>query len=267
MANVALYIAGSGLGAMQEVMNTYAQNAANLKTPAFKEEFKMTADGVYTQLKQAGIRQSPDTFESPVRTQRGSGAKVVGTTRIMTPGAFKQTTNPLDIAINGGGYFCVNLPGNVKGYTKNGTFKLSNGQLTTGAGYALSDDITIDTTKYNLNDVTITNDGTVTVTDNSTNPATIVPLGNIAIYLFPNEQALQDIGEGIALQAEAGDAVQTIPGQNNSGTLLHKQLEMSNVNSVEIMTGLIEANHNYELNSKIIMAVNDMEKSTNNMYK
>jgi len=268
MSIPALYTARTGLDTAQQWFDQIANSAANIKTLAFKDSFMQVSDLAYTQLKQAGVKQSQDTFEQPVGIQRGSGSKVVGTSRITTQGALKQTGNPLDIAIRGSGYFAVNIPGGDKGYTRVGALqRTKNGQITTVDGYELSDGINIDP-KYNLGDVSIAQDGTVTVKDNSTNPATTVNIGQIKLWVFPNEQGAQDVGSGIMLRTDAsGDPVENTPGQNNVGSLEHKNLEMSNVNSVEVMTSLIEANHVYELNTKVIMAVNDMEKSTNGMYK
>lgn len=272
MANVALYTARTGLDTAQQWMDQISNSAANVKSLAFKDTYLQITDLSYTQLKQAGVQQSQETFETPIGYQRGNGSKVVGTSRIMTQGPLKQTNVPLDLAIRGGGYFAVNIPttnGFTVGYTRVGKFSTTKtGQVVTSDGYELKDSIVIDQTKYNLGDVSIANDGTVTVLDRSQNPATTVQLGQIQLWVFPNDQGAQDIGNGIMIQTDAsGDPVQETPGQNNTGSIMQGNLEQSNVNSVEVMTGLIEAQHIYELNTKIIMAVNDMEKNTNNMYK
>lgn len=274
MANVALYTARTGLDTAQQWMDQIANSAANVKSLAFKDTYLQITDLSYTQLKQAGVQQSQETFETPSGYQRGSGSKVVGTSRMMTQGPLKQTGNPLDIALRGGGYFAVNIPtaggGNTVGYTRVGKFGTTKtGQVVTlDGGYELADGIVIDQTKYSLSDVTIAHDGTVTVLDKSQNPAKTVELGQIKIWVFPNDQGAQDIGGGVMIQTDAsGDPVQETAGENNSGVIMQGNLEQSNVSSVEVMTNLIEAQHIYDLNTKIIMAVNDMEKETNNMYK
>lgn len=269
MANVALYTARTGLDTAQQWMSNIADTAANMKSLAYKASFLEVTDLSYTQLKRSGVQQSQDTFGRPVAVQRGSGSKVVGTTRIMTQGALKQTSNPLDIAIRGSGYFAVNLPNGVTGYTRVGALKLTkSGQVVTTEGYELADNINIDTTKYNLGDLDIAQDGTVTIKDNTQNPPATVPLGNISLWIFPNEQGLQDVGGGIAIQTDAsGDPVEEVPGRNNAGSLEQNNLEMSNASSVEAMTALIEANQIWELNAKVISTASDMEKSLNNMYK
>ena len=272
MANVALYTARTGLDTAQQWMDQIANSAANVKSLAFKDTYLQITDLSYTQLKQAGVQQSQETFETPIGYQRGSGSKVVGTSRIMSQGPLKQTNVPLDLAIRGSGYFAVNIPttnGLTVGYTRAGKFGLTQGRqvVTEAGGYELADGITIPA-GINLADVTIANDGTVTATDNSQTPPATLQLGQIQLWVFPNEQGTQDIGNGIMIQTDAsGDPVQETAGQNNTGMIYQGNLEQSNVNSVEVMTGLIEAQHIYELNTKIIMAVNDMEKNTNNMYK
>ena len=271
MANVALYTARTGLDTAQQWMDQISNSAANVKSLAFKDTYLQITDLSYTQLKQAGVQQSQETFEAPTGYQRGSGSKVVGTSRIMTQGPLKLTNVPLDLAIRGGGYFAVNIPtnnGNTVGYTRVGKFGITKtGQVVTSDGYELADGITIPA-NINLADVTIGQDGTVTALDKSQTPAVTVQLGKIQLWVFPNEQGTQDIGSGITIQTDAsGDPVQETPGQNNTGSIMQGNLEQSNVSSVEVMTSLIEAQHIYELNTKIIMAVNDMEKNTNSMYK
>lgn len=271
MANVALYTARTGLDTAQQWMDQIANSAANVKSLAFKDTYLQITDLSYTQIKQAGVQQSQDTFETPTGYQRGSGSKVVGTSRIMTPGPLKQTNVPLDLAIRGSGYFAVNIPttnGNTTGYTRIGKFNITNARLiVTSDGYELADGITIPA-GINLGDVSIATNGTVTSKNNTTNPPTITNIGQIQLWAFPNEQGAQDIGNGIMIQTDAsGDPTQEIAGTNNIGEIVQGSLEQSNVNSVEVMTSLIEAQHIYELNTKIIMAVNDMEKNTNNMYK
>ena len=228
MANVALYTARTGLDTAQQWMDQISNSAANVKSLAFKDTYLQITDLSYTQLKQAGVQQSQETF-------------------------------------------AVNIPtnnGNTVGYTRVGKFGITKtGQVVTSDGYELADGITIPA-NINLADVTIGQDGTVTALDKSQTPAVTVQLGKIQLWVFPNEQGTQDIGSGITIQTDAsGDPVQETPGQNNTGSIMQGNLEQSNVSSVEVMTSLIEAQHIYELNTKIIMAVNDMEKNTNSMYK
>ena len=269
MASVALYTARTGLDTAQQWMNNIADSAANIKSLAYKASFLEITDLAYTQLKSSGTQQAQDTFQRPVAVQRGSGSKVSATSRIMTQGALKQTGNPLDLAVRGSGYFAVNLPNGITGYTRVGAFKrTSTGQVVTNDGYELADNITVDTPPYNLGDLNITESGVVTIVDNTQNPPATVQLGTISLWVFPNEQGLQDIGNGIAIQTDAsGDPVQETPGTNNTGVLEQKNLEMSNVSSVECMTALIEANQEWELNAKVITTISEMEKSLINMYK
>jgi flagellar basal-body rod protein FlgG len=187
----------------------------------------------------------------------------MGVTKIMTQGPKKDTDNPLDIYINGGGYFAVNLPNNKTGYTRIGAFKLTNTrQLVTQEGYGLVDDITIPQ-NMQLSDLDIAPDGLIT------NHSTGDTIGQITLSTFLNELGLEDIGGGVALATEAsGEAIAGTPGTDDSiGKLVQNSLEMSNVSQIEALTGLIDAQRAYELNLKIVAAQSEMMKNTNDTYK
>jgi flagellar basal-body rod protein FlgG len=259
----ALNIARTGLDISQQAIDIIAQNASNARSIAYKQRMLVTSDSFYTTLKKGGLPDSASGFASPTPVQRGSGAKVVGVTKIMTQGPKKDTNNPFDLYINGGGYFAVNLADNRVGYTRIGQFKLSNTrQLLTQEGYPLADDITIPT-NIQLSDVNISPNGLIT------NTITGDTIGQITLSTFLNEQGLEDIGMGVSLPTEASGEANTVgPGSDDSvGKIIQGSLEMSNVSQIEALTGLIDAQRAYELNLKIVAAQSEMMKNTNDTYK
>jgi len=255
----ALNIARTGLDISQQQIDVIAQNAANAKSLAYKQRMLVTTDAFYTTLKKAGLQDTTTGFSSPIPVQRGSGAKVAGITKIMTQGPKKDTGNPLDLYIDGGGYFAVTLPNNQIGYTRIGKWQLSGTRqiVSVDTGYPLADGIVIDQ-NIPLEQVKITNTGAVL--DGQGNK-----INQISLYTFLNEEGLEEFGGGVAIETEAsGAGIQANPGDNESvGKLVQKSLELSNVSQIEALTGLIEAQRAYELNLKIIAAQSDIMKATN----
>jgi flagellar basal-body rod protein FlgG len=257
-----MHIAKTGLETQQQIIDQLANDASNASTMAYQRRMVITEDNFYTTLKKGGLPDSSG-FSSPTSIQRGSGSKIASVVKIMTRGDKKDTNDPFHLYIQGGGYFAVNISNNRVGYTRVGSFKLNNERrIVTDQGYGLVDDITIplDT---DPNNVVISENGIVT------NKLTGDELGQIQITTFPNEQGLEDIGGGIALETPASGAPnEFIPGANESvGKLLQFGLEMSNVSQIEALTSLISAQRAYELNLKIVAAENEMQKNTNETYK
>ena len=259
----ALNIARTGLDISQQAIDIIAQNAANAKSIAYKQRMLITTDSFYTTLKKGGLPDATTGFSSPIPVQRGSGAKTAGVTKIMTQGPKKDTNNPLDLFIAGGGYFEVNLANGKKGYTRVGAFRVTNTRqvVTIDQGYSLSDDITIPA-DLALADVDISETGVVT------NRITGEAFAQVHIHTFLNDLGLEDIGGGIALETEAsGGPTESIPGANDTvGKILQNSLEMSNVSQIEALTGLIDAQRSYELNLKIVAAQSEIMKNTNDTY-
>lgn len=261
----AIAVAKTGLDAAQENINTIAQNAANAKSLAYKERILVTTDNFYTTLKKGGLPGADSNFSSPTPLQRGAGSKISGTTKNLNQGEKKDTNNPFDLYIDGGGYFAVNLPNNRVGYTRGGAFvRRRDGRLVTAAnGYELiENEITIPT---NVNPADVRIDPNGRVVNNNTDEE----YGEIRLATFPNELGLEEIGGGILVETEAsGEAVQLTPGEDDSaGILIQRALEMSNVSQIEALTGLIDAQRAYELNLKIVAAQNEILKNTNETYK
>jgi flagellar basal-body rod protein FlgG len=188
----------------------------------------------------------------------------VATQRLFTKGDLQQTGNPLDLAIEGEGFFQVTLPGGETGYSRAGTFKKSStGQMVTSDGFILQPQITI---PQNATNVVIGVDGIVSVTvAGQTQPQ---QLGAIEITRFINPAGLQSQGRNFFLPTQAsGDAITGSPGRDGLGTLIQGFVEGSNVNVVEEMIGLITSQRAYEINSRAIRTADEMMQMANNLVR
>lgn len=249
-----LWIAKTGLDAQQTRMSVISNNLANVNTTGFKRARAAFEDLLYQDLRQAGGQTSEQT-ESPSGLNVGTGVRVVGTQKLFTQGNLLQTNNPLDMAIQGRGFFQVLLPDGTQAYTRDGSFQInSDGELVTSSGYTLQPSITL---PPNAQSVSIGVDGAVSVTVAGQAAATQV--GTLQITDFINPSGLQPRGENLFLETAASGTPQTgTPGLNGLGTLSQGALETSNVNVVEELVSMIETQRAYEMNSRTIEAADGM---------
>lgn len=249
-----LWIARTGLDAQQTQLDVISNNLANVSTTGFKRGRAVFEDLLYQNLRQPGAQLTQQTT-IPSGLQIGTGVKPVATERIHLQGNLSQTGNPLDVAIQGEGFFQILLPDGSTGYTRNGAFqKDANGQLVTPSGYPLQPAITV---PANALSVTIGKDGVVSVTlPNQVAPAQI---GNIQLVGFVNPAGLQSVGENLFLEtAASGGPNPNAPGTNGVGTLSQTYLETSNVNVAEELVMMIQTQRAYELNSKAVQTSDTM---------
>lgn len=261
----AIAAAKTGLDAAQKNLDYIAHDAANAKSLAYKARILVTTDNFYTTLKRGGLRGADSGFASPAPIQKGSGSKIAGVTKNLTQGERKDTNNPLDLYIDGNGYFAVALPNNRVGYTRGGSFKKrADGRIVTSAhGYELiNNEVTIPD-NISLENVEISQNGQVI------NTRTNDVIDTIQLTSFSNELGLEEIGGGILVETEASGAPNLInPGDDiDSPRLIQRALEMSNVSQIDSLTDLIGAQRYYELNLKIVAAQNEMLKNTNDTFK
>jgi flagellar basal-body rod protein FlgG len=191
----------------------------------------------------------------------GAGVRTVSTAKSFTQGNLIQTDNNLDLAINGRGFFQIQLPDGNLAYTRDGSFQVNaDGQIVTSSGFELQPAITI---PPNTLSVTVGKDGVVSaLSAGQTAPAN---LGAIQTVDFINPAGLQPVGENLFLESAASGAPQTDnPGNNGLGYLMQGALETSNVNVVEEMVDMIETQRAYEMNSKVIAATDQMLQYVNN---
>jgi flagellar basal-body rod protein FlgG len=249
----ALYTAATGMIAQQYSIDTTSNNLANVNTTGFRKNMAHFQDLIYQNLRAPGTPVGASVV--PVGQDVGLGVKVGASEKSFTQGVLQQTSNPLDLAIEGDGFFQVTQPDGTAAYTRDGSFKRdANGSMVTADGDLLSPQITI---PANATQVQIGQDGVVTALI----PGQQTPqqLGQISLVRFTNAAGLAPKGQNLYVQTGASGAP-TIsqPGLNGTGTLQGGYLEQSNVAVVEEMVNLITAQRAYEANSKAITTADEM---------
>jgi len=253
----ALYTSATGMKAQELLIDNTANNLANVNTSGFKRSHVDFADLLYSTIKQPGANVSASQ-QVPIGLQVGSGVRPVGTTKIFTPGTVEQTNNPLDVSIEGDGFFSVLLPNQQIRYTRNGAFRMdSNGQLVNTDGFLLNPPITIQN-GVDLSSLTIGTDGTISASMAGT-PDSIVNLGQLQLSRFSNPAGLSSEGGNLyAATPASGTPTQVNPGVDGVGHLRQGALEGSNVEVVTELISLIAAQRAYEINSRAIRAGDEM---------
>ena len=250
----ALWVSKSGLEAQDQTIATIANNLANVNTTGFKKGRAIFEDLIYQNLRQAGA-QSTANSQIPTGINMGTGVHLVATEKLFAQGGMQNTQNSLDVAIEGAGFMTVIMPDGSLAYTRDGNLKLNNsGQIVTSNGYLIQPTMTIPAQTENI---TIGNDGTVSVmVAGNTAPSV---LGNIQLTSFINPAGLQPIGQNLFLETQAsGNPLTDNPGSSGLGTLLQGNLEASNVNVVEELVNMIQAQRSYEITAKSIQTVDGM---------
>ncbi|MGD9857718.1 MAG: flagellar basal-body rod protein FlgG [Planctomycetaceae bacterium] len=260
----ALYTSATGMKAQELLIDSTANNLANVNTNGFKRSHLDFADLLYATINAAGTEVAAGQ-QSPTGMQIGSGVRAVGTTKIFTTGALTQTNNPLDVAIDGDGFLKVLLPTGEFRYTRDGALKLdANGQLVTGDGYLVDGGVTI---QDGVSQIRIGADGTLTGIQSGSSE-TSVSLGQLQLARFLNPAGLSSEGGNLyAATPASGVEVLGTPGQNGLGTFLQGFLESSNVEVVTELISLISAQRAYEINSRAIRAGDEMLATTTDIVR
>ena len=259
MPTSALQVARTGLEAQDARMRVIANNLANVGTTGFKRDRANFATLAYQDARVAGQRSSGETAYA-TGLNLGTGVSVQSTTQIVTQGALNTTGNALDLALDGDGYFQVELPGGQLGYTRAGNFTRSaEGQLVTSQGYAVQPAITI---PEGAGSITVSPDGTVSVT--VAGDADPTELGQLQVASFANPAGLQAVGDNFLVETGASGAARLAPGgEGGRGSIQQGMLEASNVNIVEELVDMIECQRAYEISSKMVSAVDEMLRNAN----
>lgn len=259
MPSSALHVARTGLEAQDQRMRVIANNLANVGTTGYKRDRANFATLAYQDARVAGQQSSNETTYA-TGLNLGTGVGIQSTTRIETQGELATTGNALDMALDGDGYFQVQLPGGQLGYTRAGNFTRSaEGQLVTSQGYTLQPAISI---PEGATSISISADGTVSAA--LPGQAEASTLGQITIAQFANPAGLKAIGDNFLTETGASGAAQIgIAGENGRGHVRQGMLESSNVNVVEELVDMIECQRAYEINSKMIAAVDEMLRNAN----
>lgn len=259
MTNPALSTAATGMIAQQLRVEVIANNLANVNTTGFKRSRAHFEDLLY-QMVEAPSSVDPTSTTSTEVVQVGRGTRLAGVQRIDEQGALEQTDRPLDVAIDGQGFFPVEMPDGTYAYTRDGSFTVSEqGLIVTQGGYAVSPSITI---PPDATEIAISRTGIVTaITDNATTP---VEIGRIELARFANAPGLKALGENLYQETVAsGQPSLGFPQEDGFGRLLQGNLEASNVEVVQEMVDMIAALRAYEVNSKAVKAGEDMSQMTN----
>jgi flagellar basal-body rod protein FlgG len=256
----AMDIAATGMMAQQTNVEVIANNIANQNTTGFKRQRAEFQDLLYQTERRGGSTSSDTGTIVPVGVQIGIGVKTAAVYRITTQGNLTQTSNPLDLAIQGRGFFQILQPDGTTAYTRAGSFQLSpTGEIVTADGFVVQPGITL---PQNTLGVTINPSGQVLAqVAGQTTPQTV---GQLQLANFANEAGLEALGSNLFVETPAsGSPVTGNPGAVGFGTLNQGLLETSNVDVVSEITNLITAQRAYEMNSKVIQTSDQMMSTLN----
>jgi flagellar basal-body rod protein FlgG len=257
----ALYSSAAGMQSQQTNLDVIANNLANVSTTGFKKNKAEFQDLLYQTVRAAGAEAGGGN-QLPTGAQIGHGSQLVATSKIFTPGELTQTGERLDVAINGDGFFEVQLPDGTKAYTRDGGLKTaSDGRITTSDGLVLQSGfqpIPAGTTT-----ISIATTGEVTTTGPSGAQSF-----RVSLVRFQNPAGLESLGRNLYRETLASGAAEAgNPGENGFGELQQGYLEMSNVKVVEEMVNMIVAQRAYEVNSKAVQAADEMMQLSNNLRR
>jgi len=259
----ALYTAASGMNAQQANIDNVAHNLANVNTVGFKKSRMEFEDLVYQQTKSPGSPTSA-TAEAPVGLETGLGVRSVASSRDFSSGNMRATGGPLDLAVEGGGFFQVQLPSGETAYTRAGAFHLNaQGAVVTNEGYSVLPQISIPPT---ATAITISKDGIVSAA--IPGQTATQQLGTIELATFQNPAGLKAVGGSLYHASSAsGEPTVGAPGADARGTIAQAYVEDSNVSVVEEMVNMILGQRAYEANSKVVKAADEMLQQVNTLVR
>ncbi len=259
----ALWTAATGMEAQQVNMDVIANNLANVNSTGFKKSRADFQDILYQTSRAAGTTV-PGGGDLPTGVQVGLGSKVAAIQKVFTVGDIVSTSNELDLAIEGQGFFQVTLPTGETGYTRSGALKMdSTGRLVTSEGLPLSPEVVV---PAGSNQITISTAGTVEVFQDGQNTPTEV--GTVELARFSNPAGLSSIGHNLYAETVSSGSPETgTAGENGLGTISQGYLEGSNVNIMEEMVNMIAGQRAYEINSKAITTADEMLQMVNGLVR
>lgn len=258
----ALWTGAVGMKAQQTNMDVIANNLANVNTTGFKKSLPSFQDLLYEQLRPAGLQETDDT-RVPSGQQVGLGVTLSAIAKIFRQGSFLQTDNPLDLVIEGNGFFQVDIGDGEIAYTRDGSFRVDNeGRMVTTDGFVVQPAITVpeDTVRVN-----VSADGTVFGIDPAGDQ---VEIGQLELAQFINPAGLEALGSNLYRDtAASGEPQVGIPGAEGRGVLRSGYLEQSNVQAIEELVRMIQGQRAYEMNSKSIQTSDEMLQVVNNLKR
>jgi flagellar basal-body rod protein FlgG len=250
------------MNSQQMNLDVIANNLANVNTTGFKKSKIEFQDILYQTTRSAGADQGAGN-RLPTGVQIGHGSQPVATAKIFTQGDLTRTGEQLDVAVNGQGFFQIQLPDGTLGYTRDGAFKLrEDGSITTSDGLPLQGGF--QPIPQGTTEISISPGGVVTTYSGNTQTGTF----QVSLSRFSNPAGLKSLGGNTYAESESSGTAETgNPGENGFGTLQQSFLEMSNVKVVEEMVNLIVAQRAYEVNSKAVQAADEMMQLSNNLRR
>ncbi|AJP73524.1 flagellar basal-body rod protein FlgG [Sphingomonas hengshuiensis] len=259
MGSSAMHIARTGLDAQDTRMRVISNNLANVNTTGFKRDRASFQTLAYQVVTAPGAASTAET-KYATGLNMGTGVRIQGTSRIETQGSLATTGNSLDLALDGNGYFQVQMPGGTLGYTRAGNFSRSaEGLVVTSEGYQVMPGITV---PEGATSITIGTDGTVSAQLQGQTESS--QIGQLQVASFANPAGLQATGDNYLIETAASGAANLgVPGEDGRGNIRQGMLEGSNVNVVEELVDMIETQRAYEVNSKMISATDEMLKYVN----
>ena len=255
----ALQIAATGMSAQQMKVDVVSNNLANMSTTGYNARRADFADLMYQQMQRPGSISAQDGTMLPTGVQLGLGVRPASVSVVLAQGVLSQTGGDLDVALDGKGYLEVTLPSGDMAYTRDGSLKRSaDGEIVTSDGYPVAPNITIPS---DAKSISINGNGEVYAYFTGQLQPTL--LGQFTLASFTNEKGLEATGSNLFLESPAsGPAIEGTPGLDGFGMLRQFYLEESSVDSVREVTELIKAQRGYELNAKVITAVDEMMAAT-----
>jgi flagellar basal-body rod protein FlgG len=249
-----LWISKTGMEAQQMQLDVISNNLANVSTNGFKKGHAVFEDLMYQNLRQVGSSTSEQST-LPTGLQVGLGVRTVATSRTFSQGSLQQSSNNLDVAIQGNGFFQVTMPDGTTGYTRDGAFQLDNqGRLVNASGLLVQGGITVPS---NATNITIAENGAVSATIPGATAAQSI--GTITTANFVNPAGLEPKGQNIYQEtAASGQPNAGTPSANGLGSLMQGFVETSNVNVVQELVSMIQTQRAYEMNSKAIQTSDQM---------
>ncbi|MFN3787142.1 flagellar basal-body rod protein FlgG [Sulfurihydrogenibium azorense] len=261
----ALWTSASGMEAQQTNLDVISHNIANVNTVGFKRSRANFEDLIYQDIRDPGVLSSTQN-RVPAGIQIGLGVKVSDVAKIFSQGSLIKTDNPLDLAIQGDGFFKIEMPDGSEAFTRAGNFQLDNeGYIVNPEGYRLSPNIQISAPETVIN-ISVSPNGKVVIVRNSGGQQTTEEVGDIKLYRFMNQAGLKAIGQNLFKYTEAsGEPIEGDPNTDGFGKITQGFLEASNVNIVEEMVNLIVAQRAYEVNSKGIITADEMLRTVSTL--
>jgi flagellar basal-body rod protein FlgG len=250
------------MAAQEQNVNVISNNIANMRTTGYKRQRAEFQDLLYQEIRRAGSTTSDSGTQLPVGIEIGSGVRISATTRDMSQGSIVASGKDLDMAVQGDGYFVVNLPTGQTAYTRDGSFERDGtGKLVTQDGYEVQPGITI---PDNANTVTVSPDGIVSaLVGTDTTPT---QLGQLQVARFVNKGGLESMGNNNFLETpSSGPAQVGVPNADGTGSIMQSYLESANVDSVTEISDLIAAQRAYEMNARVVTGADEMLQTTTQM--